>query len=104
MSTKLLALAALAVTVSAPASAATVLDPVGDFLPSFTGPRSADLDVTSFSVNYNPATMNFMIGAVLAGVIDPTQPGLYITGVNTGTERSGPSQTSGNRTSSSIMW
>lgn len=90
MSKKLLALTGLALCVSAPASAATVLDPVRDFLPSFEGPRSADLDVTSFSATYNPGTMNFMLGAVLAGTIDPSQAGLYAIGVNTGTGRIAP--------------
>lgn len=71
-----------------PASAATVVDAVGDFLPSYTGPRDADLDVISFSVNYNAVTRIFTLGAAFAGDIQRTRPGgSYIIGVNTG---SGP--------------
>ncbi|MET0308937.1 MAG: PEPxxWA-CTERM sorting domain-containing protein [Sphingomonas sp.] len=79
-----LALAPL-VLAAAPVQAATVLDPVGDYLPTFTGPHQADLDVTSFSVNYDPMTQLFTLGATFAGAIDATLGGNYIIGVNTGT-------------------
>jgi hypothetical protein len=67
------------------AHAATVDDPVGDFLPSFVGTHDADLDVTSFGVVYNPNTTTFTLSATLAGAINPALPGLYVIGVNTGT-------------------
>jgi hypothetical protein len=57
---------------STPAAATVVIDPVGDFIPSFTGPPADDLDVTSFSVLFNPETEIFSITGVLAGLIDPT--------------------------------
>lgn len=41
-----------------PASAASVMDELDDFLPSYTGPADADLDVTGFSVTYNPYSLN----------------------------------------------
>lgn len=87
-----LAAALLPFLVSSPALAqsATVSDPVGDFLPSYTGVMSPDLDVTSFSVSLNPAATTFSIGAVLAGDINPALPGLYVIGVNTGTGTSHP--------------
>ncbi|MFM9978689.1 MAG: PEPxxWA-CTERM sorting domain-containing protein [Sphingomonadaceae bacterium] len=66
------------------ASAATVADPVGDFLPGFVGAQDADLDVTSFSVDFDDATQNFMLGATFAGVINPALAGRYVVGVNTG--------------------
>jgi hypothetical protein len=81
----LLASAACAILMSLPASAATVIDAAGDFLPSYTGPLLADLDVTSFSVLYDPEAMNFLLGAEFAGPITPGTPGLYVIGVNTGT-------------------
>ena len=83
-----LAVAALAATPGV-ASAATVTDATGDFLPTYTaGPRLADLDVTSFSVNYNAATQFFTLGATFAGAIGAVgalTDGIYVIGVNTGT-------------------
>ena len=71
---------------SVSAIAATVNDPANDFLPSYTaGPLLPDLDVTSFSVNYNSPAQLFTLGATFAGPIDPGTPGLYVFGVNTGT-------------------
>ena len=60
-------LALLPLIVSSSAVAATVSDPTGDFLPSFVGTASPDLDVTSFSVSLDPGATNFTLGAVLAG-------------------------------------
>jgi hypothetical protein len=40
--------------------------PVGDFLPSFTGTASPDVDVTSSSVGLDPSATTFSLGAVLA--------------------------------------
>jgi len=77
-------IALLALMASAPAVATTVADPVGDFIPSFTGPQTGDLDVTSFSVTFNPTTEIFAITGVLAGNIDPQADYYYVTGVNTG--------------------
>lgn len=84
MRTLKLAAALLVTIVSAPAMAATVSDPVGDFLPTFNGTATPDLDVTSFSVSLNPAATTFSLGAVLAGDIDPSNPGFYVIGVDTG--------------------
>lgn len=70
---------------STQARAATVTDATGDFLPTYTGPLSADLDVTSFSVTYNSASMNFLLAASLAGAVDPAVAGLYVIGADTGT-------------------
>src|SRR5437868_2578208 len=83
---KILRLAAilLPLVVSTPVIASTVSDPVGDFIPSFTGTASPDLDVTSFSVTLEPSATMFSLGAVLAGDIDPSLAGFYVIGVNTG--------------------
>ena len=68
---------------AAPAAAVTVSDPVGDYLPSFAGTQSPDLDVTSFSVAYDGT--NFLLGATLAGAIVPGNNALYVIGIDTGT-------------------
>jgi hypothetical protein len=82
-----LAAALLPFVLASPAVASTVSDPVGDFLPSFTGTASPDLDVTSFSVSLDPSATTFSLGAVLAGDIDPSLAGFYVIGVNTGSGR-----------------
>lgn len=87
MTRKKLVCAALAsiASLSSPARAATVFDAVGDFLPTFVGVQSPDLDVTSFSVSFNSATSTFILGASFAGNIDPSAAGFYVIGANTGT-------------------
>lgn len=77
-------LAILPITISSPVLAATISDPVGDFLPSFVGVASPDLDVTSFSVALDPGATTFTLGAVLAGQVNPVNPGFYVIGVDTG--------------------
>ena len=78
------AAALLPIVLASPAVASTVSDPVGDFLPSFTGTASPDLDVTSFSVSLDPSATTFSLCAVLACDIDPSLAGFYVIGVNTG--------------------
>jgi hypothetical protein len=80
-----LAAALIPLMVSTPALAATVFDATGDIIPSFTGTGSPDLDVTSFSVQFNSLTNTFLLGASFAGPIDPSLPGFYVIGVDTGT-------------------
>ena len=63
--------------------AAVITDPVGDFAPGYTG-NAADLDVTSFSVTYDPVGQQFLLGGTVAGIINPATAGLYAIGVNTG--------------------
>jgi hypothetical protein len=79
------AIAVVALVTASSAAATTVTDPVGDFIPSFTGPQTGDLDVTSFSVVFDPATEIFAITGVLAANINPESDYYYVTGVNTGT-------------------
>lgn len=75
----------LALAAAAPSQAVTITDDVGDFLPSFAGPESDDLDVISFAVTFDDATDAFRLTAAMAGDIDPAKAGLYVIGVNTGT-------------------
>ncbi|NNM77800.1 PEPxxWA-CTERM sorting domain-containing protein [Sphingomonas sp. ID1715] len=73
-----------------PAVAATVADPLGDFLPSYIGPHDADLDVLSFSAKFDSTASQFLLGGTLAGTINPANPGLYVIGVDTGAGANAP--------------
>ena len=76
--------ALLSVIAASPANAASVVDAVGDILPSFVGSGSPDLDVTNFAVSLDPDATTFSLGATLAGDINPTLAGFYVIGVDTG--------------------
>ncbi|SFK55892.1 PEP-CTERM protein-sorting domain-containing protein [Sphingomonas sp. NFR04] len=82
----LLGAAALVSLAAAPALAQTqtVSDATGDFLSGYTGPKLADLDVTSFSVSYDAGSQLFTLGTTFAGAITPGTAGFYVFGVNTG--------------------
>lgn len=67
------------------AQARTISDPVNDFLPTYTGVHDADLDVTSFTVDYNAGTQMFTLAATFAGPINPAEGGAYVIGADTGT-------------------
>jgi hypothetical protein len=84
MFTRSILFGALALGLVGTAQATTVTDPVNDFLPTYTGPHQADLDVTSFSVTYNAGLQQFLVQSTMAGAIDPTLGGFYAIGVNTG--------------------
>lgn len=85
----LVALVSLPVAVSA----ATVSDPQGDFLATYTGPQNADLDVISASAQY---TNDYLfLSSTMNGAIGTTNGSLFLWGVNrgSGTDRlitSGP--------------
>lgn len=80
----LMGMAAFSIATAANAQS-SIIDPAGDFLASYSGPHQADLDITSLSVSYNPGTMDFLIQSTFAGAIDPSLPGFYVIGANTGT-------------------
>ena len=65
--------------------ATTVTDPTNDWAVGYTGPFEADLDVTSFSVNFNAAQNMFDLSGTFAGAIDPSLAGFYVIGADTGT-------------------
>jgi len=89
MRSVLLAAAPLATTAvlafGGQAHATAIVDPAGDFLPSFVGAHDADLDVLAFSVAYDNVAQAFNFHATLAGEIDPARAGVYVIGANTGT-------------------
>ena len=81
----LLVAGAAAIGLARPAVAATVIDPVGDYLPTYRGPQQPDLDVTEFSVFFNPSLSTFLLQTTMAGPIDTSIGGFYVIGANTGT-------------------
>lgn len=88
---RLLAAAAAVLAVSAGAAKAdTVHGAVGDFLSSYGGAHDADLDVVQFSALFNPSAASFHVTGTLAGAIDPSRPGFYVIGINTGAGASHP--------------
>lgn len=64
------------------AFAVPFVDPVGDFIPSFAGPRNADLDVVSSEVTLEG--LQFVFNARLAGPVGLTTGSLYVLGLNRG--------------------
>jgi len=59
-----------------------VKDPVGDFLPTYTGPHGADLDVVRTRVSL--IGTHFIFSAKLNGNIGTTNGAFYVWGVNRG--------------------
>jgi hypothetical protein len=80
----LLACAASLVFAATGAHANSASDATGDWATGYAGPFEADLDVTSFSASFNAVTNMFHVSATMAGNIDPTLPGIYVIGANTG--------------------
>lgn len=64
------------------AHAQVVQDRIGDFIPSYIGPRGPDLDVVRAEVRYNG--VNFAISATLNGAIGQTPGGVYVFGFQRG--------------------
>ena len=76
-----------ALLVAAPNTAdAAIIDPAGDFLPTYTGPKNPGLDVISANVTLDAG--QFVITATMAGPITPlvsSLPGaLYVWGLDRG--------------------
>ena len=59
-----------------------VMDPVGDFLPTYAGPHNGDLDVVSTRVSL--LGTNLLFSATLNANIGTTAQAFYIWGVNRG--------------------
>jgi len=71
------------------AQASIVTDPLGDFLPSYTGPQGADLDVLSAEVVLDTTAGTFSFSGTMAGAVGSTVGGFYVFGLDRGegTER-----------------
>lgn len=75
----------LALAAAAPwAQAVNVTDVAGDFLASYTGARTGDLDVISSFVTYNPVTDMFVFAGTMNADIGTTASAFYVWGVNRG--------------------
>ena len=79
-----LALAVLALgAAGAPLSAATIVDPANDFLPSFTaGPHNGDLDVLTAEVFFDGT--NFTFTSTENGPIGMTPNSVFVWGIDRG--------------------
>ena len=69
-------------SLSSPALADTITDPINDFIPSFTGTHDPSLDVVSFSASFDGAT--FHLTGVENGPIAGFATGLFVVGFNRG--------------------
>ena len=79
---KFLAISALALAGTPAALATTITDPPGDFLPTFTGTQTGDLDVVGISVILDGS--DFVLTATLNGAVNRDSNARYVWGVNRG--------------------
>lgn len=77
-----IALAFIAACAATAGSAAPTIDPAGDFIASYTGPRNADLDVLSSRVTLKSGVFNF--AATFGDDIATTPGGFYVFGIDRG--------------------
>lgn len=84
MRTLLIAAAASLAFGATSAHANIIIDGVNDWATGYTGPFEADLDVTSFGASFNPSANAFELWGTFAGAIDPSLPGIYVIGADTG--------------------
>lgn len=80
--TRSILLTAVALIAASTAQATTIIDPKGDFLPSYTGPHTADLDVLSASAISQGG--RFLLSGKLAGKVGTTVGADYAWGINRG--------------------
>jgi PEP-CTERM motif-containing protein len=64
------------------ARATTITDSPGDYLPSYSGPQGADLDV--LSTNATLSGSNLVLNALLRGDVGTTPGALYVWGIDRG--------------------
>lgn len=90
MTKQIVACLAVACAVGAsPVVAAPFNDAVGDFLPTYTGPKGGDMDVVSSEVTIDLVTNKVKITGKMNGPIRTTPGAFYVWGFNrgVGTER-----------------
>ncbi len=61
---------------------AVVVDPIGDFLPTYAGPHNGDLDVRNAQVTFTGT--DFLFAGTMNGNIGTTPGGFYVWGINRG--------------------
>lgn len=71
------------------AQAQGITDPVGDFLPTYTGPQNGDVDVVSAFAGYNAGHDTFSFSGTFADAVGITPGAFYVWGLDrgAGTER-----------------
>ena len=74
--------AAVLALAASSAHGAVVMDPIGDFLPTYTGPQGADLDVVTAEPILRGTQLT--LTATLNGAVGTTPGGVYVWGVNRG--------------------
>lgn len=79
---KALALALATAAVLQPAHAATITDPAGDFLATYSGPHNGDVDAVSVSAVQNGTDVT--LTGVLDGALGTTANAAYVFGINRG--------------------
>lgn len=77
-------IAAVLLIGAAPANASAVHDAAGDYLATYFGSKTGDLDVISASVTYNPASDLFHFESTFAGNLGGSPSGFYIWGFDRG--------------------
>jgi hypothetical protein len=87
---KITAVAAAALALAAGSARADTFTQSPSFIPSYVGPMNGDLEVTSFSANYDVAAADFTLSATLNGMIGTTADAQYVIGVDTGTGKTAP--------------
>lgn len=66
-------------------AASLVVDPAGDFLPTYTaGPTNGDLDVIAAAGFYDAVAQTFTLSAFLADQVGVTPGALYVWGIDRG--------------------
>ncbi len=67
---------------AAPAFAATITDPIGDFVGSYTGAGNGDLDIVGASARLDG--VNLRLTATVDGAVGASTGSLYVFGINRG--------------------
>ncbi|HEX5262302.1 MAG TPA: hypothetical protein VFW13_02165, partial [Phenylobacterium sp.] len=80
----LIAAVAAAALGAGAANATTFRDTTDDFLPTFVGNHDADLDIRSFTVDFDAAASVFNVAASFVGKLDTQQVGSFVLGIDTG--------------------
>lgn len=86
---KLLIATLCAAGFTAHAQAVPFLDASNDLLPSYTGPKDADLDVLQADVVIDPQAQTITFSGTMKGDIDTRSPKIYVFGVDRGAGAAG---------------
>lgn len=79
---RLMVIAIICIGFTMSAKADSVVDPVGDFISTYTGTKGADLDVTRAEVSLQHSS--FLFTAIMNGAIGTTPGGIYALGFDRG--------------------